>query len=81
MGGASIYIFSLSITIDDSWMTTKKYLDSTINLSDDEPPLYHPNFDEHVVEEIMTTQKKWFDNVKLDIFSAEYVNYLRQNPF
>lgn len=29
----------------------------------------------------MTTQKKWFDNVKLDIFSAEYVNYLRQNPF
>ncbi len=31
--------------------------------------------------EEMTTQKKWFDNVKVDIFSAEYVNYLRQNPF
>ena len=59
-----VYIFSPSITIDDSWLSTKKYLDSTINFSDDEPSLYHPNFDEHVVEEIMTTQKKVIDHIK-----------------
>ena len=59
-----VYIFSPSITLDDSWLSTKKYLDSTINLSENEPSLYQPNFDESVVEEIMTTQKKVIDHIK-----------------
>jgi hypothetical protein len=59
-----VYIFSPSIAIDDSWQSTKKYLDNAIKLSDDEPPLYHSNFDESVVEEIMTTQKKVIDHIK-----------------
>lgn len=31
--------------------------------------------------EEMTSKKKWYDNLKVDIFSSEYVNFLRNEAF
>lgn len=59
-----IYVFSPSINIDDNWKTTKQYLNSAINLGENEPSLFQENFDESVVDEIMTTQKKITDHIK-----------------
>ena len=53
-----IYIFSPSISVDDAWKSTKKYLNETMTVGDNEPSLYQENFDESIVNEIMTTQKK-----------------------
>lgn len=61
-----IYIFSPSISVDDAWKSTKQYLNETITLSDNEPSLYQENFNEAVVDEIMTTQKKITDHIKKD---------------
>ena len=53
-----VYIFSPSISVDDAWKSTKRYLNQSINLCEHEPSLYQENFDESVVDEIMSTQKK-----------------------
>ena len=53
-----IYVFSPSINIDDSWITTRRYLTESITLGENEPSLYQDNFDESVVDDIMNTQKK-----------------------
>ena len=59
-----IYVFSPSINIDDAWKSTKRYLNESITLGDNEPSLYQDNFDESVVDEIMSTQKKIIDHIK-----------------
>ena len=59
-----VYIFSPSIEIDDNWRNTKKYLNGVMNLGDDEPSLYQPEFNEDVVHDIMNTQKKIIDHIK-----------------
>ena len=56
-----IYVFSPSINIDDNWKTTKQYLNSAINLGENEPSLFQENFDESIVNDIMTAQKKITD--------------------
>ena len=61
-----VYIFSPSIEIDDNWKNTKKYLDDAIKISDDEPSLYQPEFNEEVVSEIMDTQKTIIEHIKKD---------------
>ena len=53
-----IYIFSPSISVDDAWKSTKKYLNETMTVGDNEPSLYQENFDESIVNKIMTTQKR-----------------------
>ena len=53
-----IYVVSPSINIDDAWKSTKRYLNENINLGENEPSLYQDNFDETVVDEIMSTQNK-----------------------
>lgn len=59
-----VYIFSPSISVDDAWKSTKRYLNQSINLGENEPSLYQENFDESVVDEIMSTQKKITDHIK-----------------
>ena len=53
-----VYIFSPSCLVDHTWIPVKSYLDSTINLSEDEPPLYYDHYDHESLERIITTQKK-----------------------
>ena len=59
-----IYVFSPSINIDDAWKSTKRYLNESIDLGENEPSLYQENFDDSVVDEIMTTQKQITDHIK-----------------
>ena len=42
----------------------KKYSDDAIEISDDEPSLYQPEFNEEVVSEIMDTQKTIIEHIK-----------------
>ena len=53
-----VYIFSPSINVDVTWLPVKKYLEETINLKDDEPPLYYDSYDSENLEKIIDTQKK-----------------------
>ena len=53
-----VYIFSPSIHVDQTWLPVKEYLDKTINLKEDEPPLYYDNYDPESLEKIIDTQKK-----------------------
>ena len=59
-----VYIFSPSISVDDNWKSTKRYLNDSINIGENEPSLYQDNFDESVVDEIMGTQKKNYRSYK-----------------
>ena len=53
-----VYIFSPSISVDDAWRSTKKYLNENITLGENEPSLYQENFDESIVNDITTTPNK-----------------------
>ena len=53
-----VYIFSPSINVDHTWLPVKEYLDKSINLKDDEPPLYYDHYDPESLETIIDTQKK-----------------------
>ena len=53
-----VYIFSPSINVDHTWIPVKEYLDKTIKLKDDEPPLYYDHYDPESLEKIIDTQKK-----------------------
>ena len=59
-----VYIFSPSIEVDDNWRNTKKYLNEAIKISDEEPSLYQPEFNEEIVSEIMDTQKTIIEHIK-----------------
>ena len=53
-----IYIFSPSIFVDHTNKAITDYLDSKIQLSEDEPPLYYDHYDPESLERIITTQCK-----------------------
>ena len=53
-----VYIFSPSINVDHTWIPVKEYLDKTIKLSENEPPLYYDHYDPESLEQIIDTQKK-----------------------
>ena len=59
-----VYIISPSISVDDSWRSTKKYLDNSITVGENEPSLYQETFNEATVNSIMDTQKKLTDHIK-----------------
>ena len=53
-----IYLFSPSIFVDQTNKAITDYLDSKIQLSEDEPPLYYDHYDSESLENIINTQKK-----------------------
>ena len=53
-----IYLFSPSIFVDQTNKAITEYLDSKIQLSEDEPPLYYDHYDPESLENIINTQKK-----------------------
>ena len=53
-----VYVFSPSIFVDNTNKAITDYLDSKIQLSEDEPPLYYDHYDPDSLERIITTQKK-----------------------
>ena len=59
-----VYIFSPSINVDHTWIPVKEYLDKTINLKDNEPPLYYDHYDPESLEQIIDTQKKVTEHLK-----------------
>lgn len=59
-----VYIFSPSINVDHTWLPVKTYLDSTTNLSEDEPQLYYDHYDSESLENIITTQRKIIEHQK-----------------
>ena len=46
-----IYVFSPSVKIDSTWEPVRKYLNETINLTEDEPPLFYDTNDQESSEE------------------------------
>ena len=59
-----VYIFSPSINVDHTWRPVKEFLDKSINLKDDEPPLYYDHYDSESLERIIDTQKKITEHLK-----------------
>ena len=59
-----VYIISPSTSVDDSWKSTKKYLNNFITVGENEPSLYQETFNEATVNSIMDTQKKLTDHIK-----------------
>ncbi len=59
-----VYIASPSINVDHTWIPVKEYLDKTINLSENEPPLYYDHYDPESLEQIIDTQKKVTEHLK-----------------
>ena len=59
-----VYIFSPSINVDHTRLPVKSYLDSKIQLSEDEPGLYYDYYDSESLENIITTQKKIIEHQK-----------------
>ena len=59
-----VYIFSPSINVDHTWLPVKTYLDSTTNLSEDEPQFYYDHYDSESLENIITTQRKIIEHQK-----------------
>ena len=55
-----VYIFSPSIHVDHSWEHVKTLLNKTIQVSDDEPPLFYDNYDPESLAEIIETQKNYY---------------------
>ena len=59
-----VYLFSASINVDHTWLPVKTYLDSKINLSEDEPPLYYDTYDPESLQAIIDTQRKIVEHQK-----------------
>ena len=60
-----VYVFSPSIFVDMTWQPVKEYLNKTINLSENEPPLFYDTNDQENLEQIIDTQKKVTEHLKL----------------
>ena len=41
-----------------TWIPVKEYLNKTINLSENEPPMFYDTNDQESLEQIINTQKK-----------------------
>ena len=59
-----VYLFSPSFNVDHTWLPVKSYLDSKIQLSEDEPPLYYDHYDPESLEHIINTQKQIIEHQK-----------------
>ena len=59
-----IYIFSPSVSIDSTWIPVREYLNKTINLGENEPPLFYDTNDQESLEQIISTQKKITEHLK-----------------
>ena len=59
-----IYVFSPSVSIDSTWAPVREYLNKTINLSENEPPLFYDTNDQESLEQIINTQKKVTEHLK-----------------
>ena len=59
-----IYVFSPSVSIDSTWAPVREYLNKTINLSENEPPLFYDTNDQENLEKIIDTQKKVTEHLK-----------------
>ena len=59
-----VYVFSPSINVDMTWIPVKEYLNKTINLSENEPPLFYDTNDQENLEKIIDTQKKVTEHLK-----------------
>ena len=59
-----VYIFSPSINVDVTWLPVKEYLNKTINLSENEPPLFYDTNDQENLERIIDTQRKVTEHLK-----------------
>ena len=53
-----VYIFSPSIHVDQTWEIVKQYLNSIINLKDDEPELYYDSYDPESLQKIIDVQNR-----------------------
>ena len=59
-----VYIFSPSFHVDQTWLPVKEYLKKTINMKDNEPPLYYDHYDPVSLEMIIDTQRKIVEHQK-----------------
>ena len=59
-----VYVFSPSIFVDMTWQPVKEYLNKTINLSENEPPLFYDTNDQENLERIIDTQRKVTEHLK-----------------
>ena len=59
-----VYIFSPSSFVDKTWEPVKEYLNKTINLSENEPPLFYDTNDQENLERIIDTQRKVTEHLK-----------------
>ena len=59
-----VYVFSPSINVDMTWIPVKEYLNKTINLSENEPPLFYDTNDQENLERIIDTQRKVTEHLK-----------------
>ena len=59
-----VYVFSPSINVDMTWIPVKEYLNKTINLNENEPPLFYDTNDQENLEKIIDTQKKVTEHLK-----------------
>ena len=54
-----IYVFSLSIDVDSSWLPVKKYIENEMKVQrTDEDPIYFDNYDLGALHDILDTQHK-----------------------
>ena len=59
-----VYVFSPSSFVDKTWEPVKEYLNKTINLSENEPPLFYDTNDQENLERIIDTQRKVTEHLK-----------------
>ena len=59
-----VYVFSPSSFVDKTWEPVKEYLNKTINLSENEPPLFYDTNDQESLEKIIDTQRKVTEHLK-----------------
>ena len=71
-----VYIFSPSINADQTWEPVKNYLNKTISVKKDEPPLYYDTNDQESLEKIIHVQKQITEHVKAKKESKRLFNIL-----
>ena len=59
-----VYVFSPSSFVDKTWEPVKEYLNKTINLSENEPPLFYDTNDQESLEKIIDAQRKVTEHLK-----------------
>ena len=57
-------------------MPVREYLDKTIKLKDDEPPLYYDHYDPESLEKVIDTQKKVTEFLKSKKDQKTIIQYI-----